>query len=164
MKSKHLVFISVAIVLSSCMSITSGVSTKYDEFTKTTIHSAKATLATITPPGWFHLLGIIYEKESKQSYYLGFEYSGSAWYFFDKIYLILDGENFAFSSDDYSRNVQSGGTVSERIIFVVDKNILSKIANSVIVKIKVTGSKGSFTYQLKESEQRYFKDLLAIKQ
>ncbi|MCA9811733.1 MAG: hypothetical protein KC483_02600 [Nitrosarchaeum sp.] len=149
-----------------------GVESTYDEFEKTTrtaLHSnvldgGHATLSSVQASA----MNIIqYKKPDTTIYQLQYIYVADEWLFIgedNSLSLLVDGEKYDFSAYDNFRETidyMGGVKIREYVYYPVSKDMLEKIANAKIVKVKVSGRQYYVQSQFNKSNFKNFKKFLA---
>lgn len=118
-----------------------GFNVDYDKFQKTNFIKAKS--------GWtddFYPY-ISLSDDGTMSLRMVISYRGSRWIFFDKIHLIIDGEDYSYFFTDTNRDVISGSLVKEWVDIRVDEEmfgILQAVSSSKTkIDIRFSGEKSS---------------------
>lgn len=86
-------------------------------------------------------------KDNKFKTWIHMEYAFSEWLFFNKVSLLIDGELFEYNAGETKRTVDNRlDIVEEKSDVPMPTEILRKIANAKIVKMRLTGSEGQRDY------------------
>lgn len=93
-----------------------------------------------------------------------FKYRGSDWIFFDKIYLLIDGEKIEipFSQDDKSDDVTYGGGVSEKVNIQADDelmDIFKKVQLSQNTKLFFVGKNSQHSHEITKCEKNNIRNV-----
>ena len=99
-------------------------------------------------------------KETAADYFIIFDYSGEEWQFLKKSKLIalVDGERIQFGDGEAVRDVQRGGSVTEKIGFKVSREQLQKLSTAKTIEIKI----GNYIKTLKSEYMDMFGNVLKL--
>lgn len=150
----------VSLSFTSCATMMGYGTTKakvvYDDYYNTSFIT-KSVALPMQSTGWWKINLYSFDQDSID---FDLDFQNPDWYFINKMDLIIDETRYHYYDDNPTRDVLSGGIITEQASFDMPISVFDLLINSTNAKIRFVGSDGTKEYTVTDTMKSEFQSYL----